>query len=318
MPPTNRWNLPDLGIGVALRNKHYPHILSKWPEVAWFEILSENYMHTAGRPLWILDQIAERYPLVLHGVSLGIGGSDPIDWDFLAELKRLAQRTKAVWMGDHVCWTGVAGQNNHDLLPVPYDERTLQHLVERVRIVQDYLERPLVLENPSTYLEFEQSTLREEEFIRRLADDSDCALLLDVNNIYVSSRNHGFDPYAYLDHVPWQRVVQIHMAGHTDHGTHCIDTHMGHVRQEVWELYAEALRRGGVKPTLLEWDQDIPDFETTHAEALKALEYQPRQTSAAETTSATSARLATRPTVAPAATFTPAATAARTAREGSG
>jgi uncharacterized protein (UPF0276 family) len=281
MTAANRWNLPDLGIGVALRSKHYPHILAKWPEVAWFEILSENYMTTGGRPLWILDQIAERYPIVMHGVSLGIGGTDPIDFDYLRELEALAARTKAVWMGDHVCWTGVAGQNNHDLWPVAYDERTLKHLVERVRIVQDFLERPLVLENASTYLEFAQSSMPEAEFIRRLADESDCALLLDVNNIYVSSRNHGFDPRAYLDHVPWDRVVQVHMAGHTDHGTHCIDTHMGEVRQEVWDLYAEAMRRGGAKPTLLEWDQDIPDFETTHAEALKAKLYLPKAAKAA-------------------------------------
>lgn len=273
----NRWNLPDLGIGVALRAQHYPHILARWPQVDWFEILSENYMATAGRPLWILDQIAERYRIVMHGVSLGIGGTDPLDWEFLRELKALAARTKAVWLGDHVCWTGVAGRNSHDLLPVPYDERTLRHLVERVRIVQDFLERPLVLENPSTYLAFSHSTLTEQEFIRRLADDSDCALLLDVNNVYVSSRNHGFDPREYLDQMPWSRVVQVHMAGHTDHGTHCIDTHMGHVRQEVWDLYAEAMRRGGRKPTLLEWDQQIPDFETVHLEARKALAYMPSE-----------------------------------------
>jgi len=274
---SNRWNLPDLGIGVALRAQHYPHILARWPQVDWFEILSENYMATGGRPLWILDQIAERYRIVMHGVSLGIGGTDPLDWEFLRELKALAARTKAVWLGDHVCWTGVAGRNSHDLLPVPYDERTLRHLVERVRIVQDFLERPLVLENPSTYLAFSRSTLTEQEFIRRLADDSDCALLLDINNVYVSSRNHGFDPREYLDQMPWSRVVQVHMAGHTDHGTHCIDTHMGHVRQEVWDLYAEAMRRGGRKPTLLEWDQQIPDFETVHEEALKALAYLPSE-----------------------------------------
>ena len=169
-----------------------------------------------------------------------------------------------------MCWTGVAGRNAHDLLPVPYDEPTLRHLVERVRRVQDFLEEPLVLENPSTYLTFARSTMREEEFLARLAEEADCALLLDVNNVYVSSRNHGFDPLAYLDAIPYDRVVQIHLAGHTDHGTHCIDTHMGHVVDPVWELYAEVVRRTGGRATLLEWDQEIPPFEVVHAEVLKA------------------------------------------------
>lgn len=266
----NRWGLPDLGVGLGLRTPHYADVLEKTPEVDWFEIVSENFMGTGGRPLSVLDRVAERYPIAMHGVSMSIGTTDPIDFDYLRQLKELAQRCNAAWLGDHVCWTGVAGRNNHDLLPVPYTEEALAHMVERVRITQDFLERPLVLENPSTYLGFVESSMSEETFIARLASESDCALLLDVNNVYVSARNHGFDPHAYLDEIPMDRVVQIHVAGHTDHGTHCIDTHIGPVIDSVWELYAEVMRRTGGRATLLEWDQDIPSLEETHAEALKA------------------------------------------------
>ncbi len=272
-PLPNRFGLPDLGLGLGLRTPHFPHILAEKPDVDWFEIVSENFMNTGGRPMRVLDEIAERYPIVMHGVSLSIGTTDPIDFDYLRELRELRRRCGARWLGDHVCWTGVAGRNNHDLLPVPYDEATLRHLVERVRAVQDFLEEPLVLENPSTYLEFHASTMPEEEFLARLAEEADCALLLDVNNVYVSSRNHGFDPRAYLDAIPYDRVVQIHLAGHTDHGTHCIDTHMGEVIEPVWELYAEVMRRTGGRSTLLEWDQEIPAFEVVHAEVRKAARF---------------------------------------------
>jgi hypothetical protein len=266
----NRWNLPDLGLGLGLRTVHFPHVLERWPDVGWFEVLSENFMNTGGRPLQVLDRIAERYPIVMHGVSLSIGSTDPIDFAYLRELGALARRCRAVWLGDHVCWTGVAGRNVHDLLPLPCDEATLAHLVERVRIVQDFLERPLVLENPSTYVTFARSTMREEEFIARLAEEADCALLLDVNNVYVSARNHGWDPRAYLAGIPYERVVQIHLAGHTDHGTHCIDTHTGHTVDAVWELYADVVRRAGRIATMVEWDQDIPEFDVVHAEVLRA------------------------------------------------
>jgi uncharacterized protein len=266
----NRWGLPDLGLGVGLRTTHFGHVLEKHPRVDWFEILSENFMATGGRPMWVLDSVAERYPIVMHGVSMGIGGTDPLDWAYFRELKELAERTKAVWLGDHVCWTGVAGRNNHDLLPIPYTEQALANLVRRIREVQDFLERPLVLENPSTYLEFASSTMPEWEFLARMAEESDCALLLDVNNVYVSSRNHGFDPFDYLKSLPWDRVVQIHLAGHTDHGTHCIDTHTGEVVDPVWKLYADVMRRAGARATLLEWDQDIPEFDVVHAEVKKA------------------------------------------------
>jgi hypothetical protein len=269
-PGHNRWNLPDLGLGVGLRPVHFRHIVEKWPRMDWFEILSENYLDTEGRPVHFLDQIAERYPIVMHGVSLSIGSTDPIDFEYLAKLKRLAGRVRAVWMGDHICWTGVAGLNGHDLYPVPYTEESLSHLVERVRVVQDYLERPLVLENPSTYLTFRASSMPEEEFIARLAEDADCALLLDVNNVYVTCRNHDLDPYEYLKPIPYDRVVQIHLAGHTDHGSHCIDTHNGRVIDPVWELYAEVQRQRGNTATLLEWDADIPKFEVLQREVGRA------------------------------------------------
>ena len=266
----NRFGLPDLGLGVGLRTVHFAHVLAERPEVDWFEIISENFMGTGGRPMRVLDEVASRYPIAMHGVSLSIGTTDPLDGDYLDELARTAERCGAVWLGDHVCWTGVLGRNNHDLLPVPYDEATLAHLVDRIRAVQDRLQRPLVLENPSTYLTFRASTMPEEVFIRRMAEEADCALLLDVNNVYVTCRNHGLDPLAYLDGIPYDRVVQIHLAGHTDKGTHCIDTHDGHVIDEVWELYGEVIRRAGNRATLLEWDARIPSFEEVHAEVLKA------------------------------------------------
>lgn len=276
----NRWNLPDLGLGLGLRTTHFNHILEKWPAVDWFEIMSENFMDTEGRPLYILDQIAERYPIVMHGVSMSIGSTDPIDFEYLTKLKALAQRVNAVWMGDHVCWTGVAGRNGHDLYPIPYNDKTLEFLVERIRIVQDFLERPLILENPSTYMTFASSEMSEEEFLNRMAIDADCGLLLDVNNVYVTCRNHDLDPYEYLAAMPYDRVVQIHIAGHTDKGTHCIDTHDGRVIDEVWALYAEVQRRAGSRATLLEWDANIPPFVEVHAEVLKAAQFRDRNEAA--------------------------------------
>ncbi|MGE3963428.1 MAG: DUF692 domain-containing protein [Planctomycetota bacterium] len=269
----NRWNYPDLGLGLGLRAAHYQHVLEHRPDVDWFEILSENYMNTGGRPRHVAQQVALHYPVVMHGVSLSIGSTDPIDYDYLDRLKSLADAVGAVWVGDHVCWTGVAGRNGHDLYPIPYNEESLRHVVQRIRVVQDYLERPLVLENASTYLTFRTSTMPEEEFLYRMAEEADCGLLLDVNNVYVSCRNHDLDAARYLDGIPYDRVVQIHLAGHTDKGTHCIDTHNDHVIAEVWRLYAEVHRRTGGRATLLEWDADIPSFEVLHAEVLQARQY---------------------------------------------
>ncbi|HGY90741.1 MAG TPA: DUF692 domain-containing protein [Planctomycetes bacterium] len=278
----NRWGLPDLGLGMGLRTVHYQHILEHWPSIDWFEIISENYIDTEGRPIWYLDQIAERYPIVMHGVSMSIGSTDPIDVPFLKKLKALAERVNAVWLGDHVCWTGVAGINGHDLYPVPYNEESLRHMVDRIRIAQDILERPLVLENPSTYLTFRSSTISEPEFIARMAEESDCALLLDVNNVYVTCRNHDLDPNEYLEGFPYDRVVQIHLAGHTDKGTHCIDTHDDHVIDEVWELYRRVMAEAGNRATLLEWDDKIPQFEVVHDEVRKAERFRQAATASEE------------------------------------
>jgi uncharacterized protein len=269
----NRFKLPNLGIGLGLRTAHYGAILEHKPAVAWFEILSENYLQTEGRPLDFLDQIADIYPVVMHGVSLSIGSTDPLDRAYLSELKALRDRSKARWVSDHLCWTGVAGKNTHDLLPMPYTEEALAHVVDRVRAVQDFLGTPLALENPSSYAEFAADSMREWEFLGRLAELSDCALLLDVNNVYVSSKNHGFDPLTYLNAIPFDRVVQFHVAGHTDHGTHIIDSHIGPVIDPVWQLLAAAHRRSAGVPVLLEWDAEIPSFEETHAEALRAREF---------------------------------------------
>ncbi len=269
----NRFGLQDLGIGVGLRTVHFGHVVEERPAVDWFEIISENFMGTGGRPIYFLDRVAERYPIAMHGVSLSIGSADPVDFEYLRGLKALAKRCNAVWLGDHVCWTGVAGRNTHDLLPLPYDEATLDHVVAKVKRVQDFLERPLVLENPSTYATFRHSTMSEPEFIARLATEADCGILLDVNNVYVTCRNHGLDPLAYLAKIPFDRVVQIHLAGHTDKGTHCIDTHIGPVIDPVWDLYAKVMQKAGPIATLLEWDEAIPAFGVVHDEALKAARY---------------------------------------------
>jgi len=272
-PPPPRFPLPDLGIGVGLRTTHFGHLLAEKPAVDWFEIVSENFMDTGGRPIAVLDEIAARHPIVMHGVSLSIGSTDPLDHDYLRKLRALADRTRARWVSDHLCWTGVAHRNVHDLLPVPYSEACLRHVIARVRAVQEVLERPLVLENPSSYVEFRRSTMPEHEFLARLAVEADCGLLLDVNNVYVSSVNHGFDARAYVDAIPPAHVVQYHLAGHTDHGTHVLDTHSDHVVDAVWELYERALARTGPRATLLEWDEDIPAFDVVHAEAEKARPY---------------------------------------------
>jgi uncharacterized protein (UPF0276 family) len=268
-----RFDLPDLGIGVGLRTVHFAHILETRPSVDWFEIVSENFMDTGGRPMHVLGEIAERYPIVMHGVSLSIGSTDPLDLAYLGKLTRLAERVRAHWISDHLCFTGVAGRNLHDLLPLPYDDECLAHVVRRVKEVQERLERPIVIENPSSYVEFRRSNMSEWEFLARLSEEADCGLLLDVNNVYVSSVNHDFDPNEYIDAIPPERVVQYHLAGHTNHGTHIIDTHSDHVIDPVWKLYERAVARTGARSTLLEWDESIPSFDVVHAEALKAKRY---------------------------------------------
>jgi uncharacterized protein (UPF0276 family) len=269
----NRFGLPDLGIGIGLRTVHFGEILSGRPALDWFEVLSENFMDTGGRPLFVLEQVVERYPVALHGVSLSVGSTDALDRGYLQKLKALAKRTRARWVSDHLCWTGVLGRNTHDLLPLPYDRATLRHVTRRVKQVQDALERPLVLENPSTYLEYARSSMTEWEFLSELCDATGCGLLLDVNNVYVSSYNHGFDARQYIDGIPADRVVQVHLAGHTNEGTHILDTHSGRAIPQVWKLYERLVARTGPVSTLFEWDASIPPLATVVREAAKARRY---------------------------------------------
>jgi uncharacterized protein (UPF0276 family) len=267
-PP--RLGLADLGFGVGLRSAHFNHILEHQPPVDWFEIISENFIDSRGRPRHVLDEIAARYPVVAHGVSMSIGSSDPLDRDYLARLKRFVDELQPAWVSDHVCWTGVAGLNTHELVPIPFTEQSLAHVVDRVRIVQELLERPLVLENPSSYVTYVDSTMTEWEFLARLAADADCGLLLDVANVRVSAVNHDFDAAEYLCALPAQRIVQIHLAGHTELATHIVDTHDRPVNAPVWGLYALATELTGGVSTLIEWDDELPPFPELHAEALKA------------------------------------------------
>ena len=261
---------PHLGFGIGLRSCHFEHILAHQPAVDWFEIISENFLDSRGWPRHVLDRVAERYSVVMHGVSLSIGSSDPLDFDYLAKLKQLASEIGPRWISDHLCWTGILGRNTHDLLPLPLTEESLAHVVERVRRVQDFLERPLVLENPSTYVTFADDTLDEWDYLAALTAETGCGLLLDVNNVYVSSVNHGFDPEVYLDAIPADRIVQFHLAGHTNCGTHIVDTHDGPVIEEVWRLYARIYARTEGVSTLLEWDSKIPPLDEVHAEVLRA------------------------------------------------
>lgn len=271
--PARGPRLPRLGLGLGLRHVHFDHILSTWPAVDWFEVISENFIYSQGRPRHVLRQIAERYPVVLHGVSLSIGSSDPLNWDYLGAIKALAAEVNPPWISDHLCWTGVLGTNTHDLLPVPLTEATLRHVAARVRQVQDFLARPLLIENPSTYVEFTQSSIPEPEFLRRLTEMTGCGLLLDVNNCYVTCFNNGHDPAAYIEALPGECVGQMHLAGHQNCGTHIVDTHDRPVVRSVWELYRLAWARTGGASTLLEWDGDIPPFAQCVEELLKARDY---------------------------------------------
>ena len=267
----NRFNYPNLGFGLGLRAPHYETILEKRPKtVDWFEIISENYIE-AHKGHWnFLADLRADYPIVMHGVSLSIGSTDPLNSDYLKKLKALADFLEAPWVSDHLCWTGVLGKNTHDLLPVPYTDEALSHIVSRIKQVQDILGRRIVLENPSSYLEFADSTISEWEFLARMAQDADCGLLLDVNNIYVSAFNHGYDAKTYIDAIPAEHIVQMHLAGHHHHGTHIIDTHDSHVAEEVWKLYAYAVAIKGTASTMVEWDGDIPTFDVLIAELDKA------------------------------------------------
>ena len=261
---------PALGFGVGLRADHYQHILAERPSVDWFEVITENFLDSGGRPLHVLEQVRRDYPVGLHGVALSIGSTDPLDERYLTRLSALVARIQPALVTDHFCWTGVAGRKVYDLLPLPYTDEALRHVVARVRRVQDALGRRIALENPSTYVGFRHSTMAEWEFLAAAAAEADCGLLVDVNNIYVSARNLGFDPRQYLAAIPPQRVAQIHLAGFTDMGTYLFDTHSAPVHEDVWALYRIAAARFGAVATLVEWDADIPPFARVHAEAERA------------------------------------------------
>jgi uncharacterized protein (UPF0276 family) len=263
---------PSLGFGLGLRTVHYEAALAAEHNVDWFEVLSENYMVDGGKPLYYLDRIAERYPVVMHGVSLSIGSTDPLNREYLDRLKALARRCRPRWISDHLCWTGVAHTNLHDLMPLPYTEEALAHVVERVGAVQDYLGCRILLENVSSYVTYSDSTMTEWDFLREIAERSDCEILLDVNNIYVSGFNHGFDPRVFIDAMPAERVRQIHLAGHTRHADYIVDTHDHPIVDPVWQLYETAIRRLGPVATMIERDDHIPPLEDLIRELDRARE----------------------------------------------
>lgn len=249
---------PFLGFGLGLRTQHFEDVLTTRPNVDWFEILSENFMVAGGKPRYYLDAIKEQYPLVMHGVSLSIGGTDPLDWDYLKQLKVLVNHVNPPWFSDHICWTSHRHINSHDLLPLPYTEEAIKHIVARIKIVQDFIGKPMLLENVSSYLNFKQSEMTEWDFLNTVAKESNSYILFDVNNVYVSARNHGFDPLEYIKGIDSDRVWQMHLAGHSDFGSHVIDTHDHDVCESVWELYAQSLHYLGLTSSMIERDDNIP------------------------------------------------------------
>lgn len=248
------------GFGLGLRPVHYPDFLREQQPVDWLEIISENYMVPGGKPLDMLDQILAKYPVAMHGVSLSIGSTDGLDAEYLVELKKLADHVQPLWISDHLCWTGVHGRNAHDLLPLPYSEEALRLVVKHVSQVQETLGQRILLENVSSYLDYHSSEMSEWEFLREVSEQADCLLLLDVNNIYVSSINHGFDAVKFLNHLPVERVQQIHLAGHSDHGDYIVDTHDHPVAESVWELYRYTCERFGEVASMIERDDNIPEL----------------------------------------------------------
>lgn len=263
-------NFPNPGLGLGLRSKHFNHILENNPQVDWFEIISENFMDSGGRPIHVLRRIAERYPVVMHGVSLSIGSTDDLNFEYLTKLKNLAVEIEPLWISDHLCWTGINSLNSHDLLPLPLTEESLKHVCRKINQAQDFLERPLVFENPSTYLTFKQSAISEWDFLRLMTEETGCGILLDVNNVYVSAFNNDFDAAHYIEQLPHENIVQMHLAGHRNCGDYIIDTHDNFVAPEVWKLFSKAWNLTGGAAILLEWDSEIPDFDVYHAELLKA------------------------------------------------
>ncbi len=261
---------PRLGCGVGLRTEHYDVVTTEWPAMDWFEAITENFIDSGGRPLAILEAVRRRYSVALHGVSLSIGSADPMSREYLQRLKALVDRIEPAIVSDHLCWTGVDGENLHDLLPLPFTEEAVGYVAERVRQVQECLGRRILLENVSSYVTFQHSQMPEWEFLAAIAERADCGILLDLNNIYVNAFNHGFEPLDYLAGIPGERVGQFHLAGHTNMGAYLFDTHSRHVIEPVWALYREALRRWGPVSTLVEWDAEIPAWPVLAEEAATA------------------------------------------------
>ncbi|WP_163833506.1 MNIO family bufferin maturase [Spartinivicinus ruber] len=255
-----------LGFGLGLRTNHFQDIIDFQPQVDWFEIISENFMVAGGKPKYYLHKIREQYPMVMHGVSLSIGSTDPLDFNYLKKLKVLINEVEPVWVSDHLCWTGVNHINSHDLLPLPYTQEAIDHVVTRIQQVQDFLGRQILLENVSSYLSYQDSEMSEWEFYQEVVARADCYMLLDINNIYVSARNHGFSANDYLYHIDPQRVRQFHLAGHTDYGDYVIDTHDHDICDPVWSLYQKALHRFGAVSTMIERDDHIPPLAELLAE----------------------------------------------------
>lgn len=264
--------IPSLGFGLGLRTPHVQQILRERPRVDWFEIISDNYINAHDGHYAMLEDIRADYPLVMHGVSLSIGSTDALNLEYIAALAALAKRVDAAWVSDHLCYTGVQGAFTHDLLPIPFTPEALAHIVPRIHKVQDIVQRAFVFENASTYLEFDGQTMCEPEFLNQLCVQTGCKLLLDINNVVVSSFNHGWDVKTYLDAIPSDAVVQYHLAGHSDYGTHRIDTHDQHVSEEVWRWFAYTIATKGMRSTMVEWDENIPEFKVLHHELQRARE----------------------------------------------
>jgi uncharacterized protein (UPF0276 family) len=258
------------GAGLGLRPSHYQEIFDTKPDVPWFELLSDNYMAEGGLPIQRAERIRQDYPITLHGVGMSLGSADPLNIDYLRRLKNLADHLQPTYVSDHIAWVSVDGKYTHDLLPLPYTHQTQRHLIGRIHKVQEFLGRKILIENPSSYLTFHSTDMTEDEFIRGISQATDCDLLLDINNIYVSAINHGFDPYKYLTNIPIDKVKEIHLAGYEEMPGYLFDTHGYQVKPPVWDLYCAALRRFGAVPTLIEWDTEVPDFAILRAEAAKA------------------------------------------------
>lgn len=265
---------PVQGCGIGLRFQHIDQIVDSKPPIPWLEILTDNYLLPGSVQQDYLLDIAEHYPLTFHGVGMSLGSTDPLDTEYFSRVKALVERVNPVWISDHLCWTSVHGLVTHDLIPLPYTEETIRHAAQRIRQAQELLERRLVIENVSSYLQYQQSALSEWDFLCAVAEEADCDILLDVNNIYVSACNHDFDPLVYLNAIPVERVREIHLAGYEDRGTHLLDTHGYPVSDAVWALYAAAIQRFGAIPTLIEWDNNVPELDTLLAEADKAAKVQ--------------------------------------------